>query len=280
MALAPEKNREGARAAPAGTARRVARVEPGNPRDLEIADLSQEVERLREQLRVEHADHEHLLAVVSHELRTPITVVGGYLRLLLSEDAGPLTEEQQRFLAQAQRACEKLGAFVKRLLEAARAPLCVGALELRNASLGPVFAEVADAYREAVAARGLVLEEEIHSAHRARFDRDAIERVLANLIDNAIRFADRRISVSTRQLSRDGRAFVEVTVADDGPGVRPADQERIFAPYVQGRDGAAEGLGLGLALCLRLIEAHGGEISLVPSSQGGSRFAFTLPSEG
>lgn len=279
MALAPEKNDEDSGATPAGAARRVARVAPGDSRDLEIARLSQEIARLCEQLRVERADHEHLLAVVSHELRTPITVVGGYLRLLLAEDAGPLAEEQRRFLAQAQRACEKLGSFVKRLLEAARAPLCVGALELRSSSLGPVFSEVADAYREALTARGLVLEQDIEAAHRARFDRDAIERVLANLVDNAIRFADRRISVSTRRTSMGGREFVEVAVTDDGPGVRPADRVRIFAPYVQGRDGGADGLGLGLALCMRLVEAHAGQISLVPNPEGGSRFAFTLPSE-
>jgi len=278
MALAPEIDEE---EAPAGAdaKRRAALVDSANPADHEVARLSHEVQGLREQLRTERADHEHLLAVVSHELRTPITVVGGYLRLLLAADAGPLSEEQRRFLMQAQRACEKLGGFIKRLLESARAPLCAGALEVRTSALGPVFSEVADAYHEAMAARGLSLEQDIDPSHRACFDYDAIERVLANLIDNAIRFADRRIAVSTRRISDNGRAFVEVTVADDGPGIRGADHARIFAPYVRGDNGGFDGLGLGLALCQRLIEAHEGRIALVASSGGGSQFTFTLPSE-
>jgi len=246
----------------------------------EVGRLSRDLERPREQIRTERADHEHLLAVVSHELRTPITVVGGFLRLLLAEGAGPLGEEQRCFLMRAQRACEKLGAFTKRLLEGARVPLCAGALDLRPATLGPVFTEVAAAYREALTARELSLVDDIDPSHVARFDSDTIERVLSNLIDNAIRFADQRIVVTTRRLCDNGRAFVEVSVVDDGPGVREADCRHIFAPYVRGEDAGSEGLGLGLALCQRLVEAHEGQIGLAASPGGGSRFSFTLPSEG
>ena len=246
----------------------------------EVHRLMRQVESLREQLQAKRSDHAHMLAVVSHELRTPITVVGGYVRLLLTEEPGPLGDKQRRFLVQAQRACEKLGAFVERVLEAAGAPLYAGALEVCSSPLGPVFAETVGLYREALAARELCLEDDIDPAHVARFDRDAIERVLANLIENAVRFADRRIVVTTRRLRYEGRAFIEVTVADDGPGGREADRERIFAPYVRGEDAGPEGLGLGLALCKGLIGAHRGRIGITANRGGGSRFSFTLPAEG
>ena len=279
MALAPETDEEEAPAQMAAN-RRPVPADTASSADREVEHLCLEVERLREQLRSERADHEHRLAVVSHELRTPTTVVGGYLRLLLAKDAGPLSDEQERFLNQAQRSCDKLAALIKRLLESApHAPLCFGALEIRSFSLEPVFSDVADAFREPLSANGLSLEQDIDPAHRARFDYDAIERVLANLVDNAIRFAHRRIEVSTRRISESGREFVQVMVTDDGPGIRGADSERIFAPFVRGEGPGSDGLGLGLALCQRLVEAHEGRIALVPSPTGGSRFVFTLPTE-
>jgi signal transduction histidine kinase len=71
--------------------------------------------------------------------------------------------------------------------------------------------------------------------------------------------------------------MLEVSVCDDGPGVPPADRRRVFAPYVQAAGAAGGGLGLGLAICRRLVEAHGGSIAVSDAALGGARFAFTLP---
>ncbi len=78
-----------------------------------------------------------------------------------------------------------------------------------------------------------------------------------------------------------GREFVELSVSDEGPGVAPEDRQRIFEPYVQaGDESHAGGLGLGLAICKRLVEAHGGTIGVRERPGGGSCFAFTLPGAG
>lgn len=259
--------------------RSVSGEDDGHQASCEVQRLVRQVESLRERLRNERAEQAHMFAVVSHELRTPITVLGGYVRLLLREEAGPLAEEQRRFLEQAERACEKLVAFVERMLVATGARACGGSLEVRSSPLGPVFAEIADSYREVLSARDLYLEDAIDPSHVARFDHDAVERVLANLIDNATRFAERRITVATCRLRCQGRRFIEVTVADDGPGICAADRERIFAPYVRGEGARPEGLGLGLALCRGFVEAHGGRIGVADNHGGGSRFSFTLPAE-
>ena len=88
----------------------------------ELRAANREIEGLRASLRAERAGRNELVQVLSHELRTPITFVSGYLRLLLSEDVGPLTADQRRFLEESARGCERLSGFVERLLEAAPSP--------------------------------------------------------------------------------------------------------------------------------------------------------------
>jgi signal transduction histidine kinase len=106
--------------------------------------------------------------------------------------------------------------------------------------------------------------------------------VLTNLLGNAVRYARRggTLEVCTRALppGADGRPMLEVSIADDGPGVALADRVRIFEPYVQvDGEGHSGGLGLGLAICKRLIEAHGGTIGVRERPGGGACFHFTLP---
>jgi signal transduction histidine kinase len=87
-----------------------------------------------------------------------------------------------------------------------------------------------------------------------------------------------RISSRAIEAEATGRHLVEVAVSDDGPGIAAQDRERIFEPYVRAGDGSkAGGLGLGLAICKRIVEAHGTTILMTDSPGGGSRFSFTLP---
>ena len=100
------------------------------------------------------------------------------------------------------------------------------------------------------------------------------------MLGNAIKYAKSggSVLIETRLLRGGDLCFVEISVTDDGPGVACADRDRIFEPYVRGpRRREASGLGLGLAICKRIVEAHGGSISVTDPSGGGSRFAFTLP---
>ena len=242
--------------------------------------LHREVEALRDRLESERAEREDLLAVVSHELRTPITVIGGYLRLLMSEEAGRLDPEQRRYLEECQRSVARLDAFVERVVEGSRPGLQGEVLEVACAPLAPVIEEVAGSLEPLLEERRTSLALSLHPGLEARFDRSAVERVLLNLLGNAIRYAGDAggIEVTTSVVERSLRSFVEVAVSDQGPGVAPADRERIFEPYVQAAPaGLRRGLGLGLAICRRLVEAHGGAIDVEDAPAGGSRFFFTLP---
>jgi signal transduction histidine kinase len=114
----------------------------------------------------------------------------------------------------------------------------------------------------------------------AHFDPARIEQVVTNLLSNAIRYSKpgTSVSVTTRSIAAANHRFVELAVVDTGPGVATEDQTRIFEPYVRAADDhASGGLGLGLAICKRIVDAHGGTIAVCDEPGWGSRFSFTLP---
>jgi len=253
-------------------------------RDLHGAN--RELADLRDRLRRENNEREELLTVVSHELRTPVTIISGYNRLLLAEKVGPLNDEQRGFLSESSKACRRLDLFIGNLLEASRQDAGSEILEITHASVAGVVDEVVGLLRPLLDDAKLAIRVDIaEDADRARFDRTRLEQILINLIGNAVKFSPPggAIEISTRAISQASeqgaeRTFVEFRVSDQGPGVAPAHRQRIFEPYVQvGEQRGAGGLGLGLAICRRLVAAHGGAICVEARPTGGSCFVFTIP---
>jgi len=259
--------------------------------EAEVHRLSRHLLRANRELEEVHAriernagEREELLTVVSHELRTPITVIAGFNKLLLSEKVGSLTKEQEHFLSESAKSCRRLSAFVGNLIEAAREVAGERPLELVETSLSATIEGVVGFLKPLLGERRQTLELDLDpAAARARFDPMRVEQVLTNLVGNALKHgrAGGLIRVSSRAIeavAAADRRFVEVVVSDDGPGIAAQDRERIFEPYVRAGDGSrAGGLGLGLAICKRIVEAHGGTILLTDAPGGGSRFSFTLP---
>jgi signal transduction histidine kinase len=252
----------------------------------ELHGANRELVGLRERVRRESDEREELLSVVSHELRTPVTIINGYNRLLLSEQVGSVTDEQRRFLAESSKACQRLDAFIGNLLEAGRLAFDGEVLEISHSELAPVIEAVVELLGPLVDGAGLRVKVEVAAdADRARFDRMRLNQILTNLVANAIKFspAGGTIRITTRLLPRDpsdaaSRESVELAVYDEGPGVALPDRDRIFEPYTQvGEQSRAGGLGLGLAICKRLVEAHGGSIGVRARRERGSAFVFTLP---
>jgi signal transduction histidine kinase len=102
---------------------------------------------------------------------------------------------------------------------------------------------------------------------------------LQNLISNALKFADRGTPEITIAANREGNAWV-ISVRDNGPGIPTEHQERIFAAFERAPKRRSLGYGLGLAICQRLVERHGGRIGLESNQRTGTRFWFTLPDRG
>ncbi len=254
---------------------------PG-PVEAELARVRREMEDLRLHLIRESQQRDELLTIVSHELRTPITVIDGFNKLLLSEQAGPLTDEQRSYLEESRRSCQRLTLFVANLLEKERLRMGESAPHRVTSSLRELLDGVVAFLEPLVAESGQKLDVQLDpDAETACFDPMSIEQVLVNLIGNAFKYGRPGGTLRVRSQRLGGEpALVEVAVMDEGPGVPEEERERIFEPYVRRPEHQGSGgLGLGLAICRRIVAAHGGSIGVGEAPGGGSRFAFTLPTE-
>jgi signal transduction histidine kinase len=246
-----------------------------------LEQSNREVTRLREELKRQQAEHEDLLAALGHELKTPLTVIGGYSRLLLSPEVGPLNTAQKHYLSESRKSCKRLDEFVESLLEVSPMAMVEGDLALEPRCLETAISQSYRALVPLFKEKSLTCQMKVDpSAQRAVFDGIRVGQVLNNLLGNAIRFSKvgGRIEVGTRLGDRRKDEFVEVFVADNGAGIESGERDRIFEPYARAGDQSADsGLGLGLAICKSIVDAHGGSIRVEDEPGGGSRFAFTLP---
>jgi signal transduction histidine kinase len=225
------------------------------------------------------------LAMAEHEIRTAITVVTGYARLLLDERVGPIEPTQRDFLEEVQRAAARVEALLDRLLDLGPEGEATDISGVRK----PV--SLPDIVRKATTAlRPLAEERQVRLVLRLHPDADAlhadplgIEQVVTNLLTNAFKFTPRGSAVCVEtglEEAREGE-LVWIAVRDEGPGVDPDEVTRVFQPFFCGRaamGSESPGVGLGLAVCRTIVEAHGGSIEAVPSS-GGGLFRVTLPVE-
>lgn len=226
-------------------------------------------------------DRSELIALLSHELRTPLTVISGYGNLLLSERAGKLSDEQRRYLEESRNSCQRLNNFVLDLLDASHDPSHAISLNLVDLPVVPAIRAVVEFFLPLLEEKNLVVEIDAPSELcPGRFDPLRIEQVLTNLLGNAVKYtkAGSEISVSVREVERQKRQMIEVAMIDNGPGIAVVDSKRIFEPFVRTTgDRHAPGVGLGLSICRRILEAHGGEIWVDAAAGRGSRFAFVIP---
>ncbi len=217
-----------------------------------------------------------LLAALSHDLRTPLTVLGGLAESLLLTH--PQLAPAQREIADAVREeARRMSTLVGNLLDMAR-------IESGEVRLRLEWQSLEEAVGAALhAARGILAGHRVELSippdlPLVRFDALLIERVLANLLENASKYTPPGSTVRITAASHPGR--VVVTVADDGPGLPPGREEAVFQKFTRGeRESATPGVGLGLAICRAIIEAHRGSIVGENLRQGGAAFTFTLPLE-
>jgi signal transduction histidine kinase len=247
----------------------------------ELHEARLEMAALRERVRSVADERDELFNLVAHELRTPVTVISGYNKLLLGEDRGALNDEQRNFLIESNKSCKRVDAFIQDLLEATHGGTVEQSLSKGCHSLSGLISGVSSFMRPLLDEKQIRVDLMLGGgAELAHFDPLRIEQVLTNLVGNAIKYSKPQgvIRLESRRLEGAEPGFVEVVVADQGPGIAPADRERVFAPYVRAPGAyVGGGLGLGLAICRRIVDAHGGSISVCEQPGGGSRFSFTLP---
>jgi signal transduction histidine kinase len=216
-----------------------------------------------------------LVATVAHELRTPLTSLRMAVHLLAEHVVGPLTDKQSELVFAAREECDRLQSIVDELLDLSR--IEADRIELRLASQDPegLARDAIDAHRAAAAEHKVQLRSEVLPDTPAIVvDRERLQLVFANLINNAIRYGPAGGTVTIRAVPRDG--WLRFEVVDEGPGVPPEYQKTIFDKYVRMPGAGAGGAGLGLFISREIVRAHGGEIGVDSEPGQGSTFWFTV----
>ena len=215
-----------------------------------------------------------LLAALSHDLRTPLTSLVG-LSESLATSRPPLSQPQQDLARSLHEESLRMSALVANLLDMAR----IESGELKfNLQWQPLEEVVGSALRYSAnqLKQHKVGTQLPHDLPLLRFDAVLIERVLCNLLENAAKYTPQGSSIVIHAVQRGD--CVRVMVYDDGPGLPRGREEAIFEKFTRGeRESAKPGVGLGLAICRAIVQAHGGTIGAGQSPLGGAAFVFTLP---
>ena len=218
---------------------------------------------------------------VSHELRTPLTAIKGSVDNMLDGLTGDLNEKQSRYLVRIKSNTDRLARLINDLLDLSKIEAGIK-LKPTNLDLATIAREVIESLRPLAAEKLITITiESPESALDAWADPDRIAEILMNLLGNAIKFTPNDGTVSL-SLQRNGTEWVEVSVADTGPGIPSEEANRIFDKFyqvTQAKNQKAVGTGLGLTITKALVEMHGGRIWLESEVGKGSIFSFTLPAE-
>jgi signal transduction histidine kinase len=249
----------------------------------EVGEVAAAFDVMADRLQAMLRSEKELLANVSHELRTPLARIRVALEMAAEGDL----ERARRYLGEIGADLDELSRLVDDVLTAARLDLAAdrgaaASLPLRAVRLDPgeLLAQADKRFRSANPARQLALDA-APALPAVDGDPARLRRVVDNLLDNARKYSDpgQPIAVATR--ARDG--LVEVEVRDRGIGMTPEDVARVFTPFFRSDRSRARdsgGVGLGLALARRIVEAHGGKIAAESAPGAGTAVRFTLPAAG
>ncbi len=241
----------------------------------EVAHREAELAQAREIDRLKS----NFVSSISHDLRTPLTSIKGYAEFLEDGIGGELSDEQREFVAQIERGARRLENLVDDLLDFARFDAGTFTLRCEPTDLGSMLSEVAQSMQPQCEENRLQLKVSLPPEPLVgSFDQKRIERVLANLVSNAVKFtpAGGSICLEAERVGQELRC----AVIDSGPGIEPDDQPRLFQRFSQLATGLHKGgTGLGLSISKSIIEAHGGQIGVSSRPGEGATFWFTLPAE-
>jgi len=239
--------------------------------------MAESVERSWNESEAREQSHRTLVASMSHDLRTPLASLRAMVEAL-GDDVVDDPATRRRYMRLMQRQTEDLGALIDDLFQYSR--LEAGDLDLvrEPVDVGDLVSDTVGQFSAAAAARCVVLDAEVPGPLVASVGAREVQRVLGNLVDNALRHTPDGGAVAIRACRDDGTIHVEVK--DTGPGFADADIGRVFDPFHRGdpsRSRATGGAGLGLAIARRLVEAHGGTVWAANAESGGAEVGFSLP---
>lgn len=254
--------------------RRAAEVQEANRR---LEATNRELIKAKDEAERGSKFKDQFLSTMSHELRTPLNAVLGFSDLLADDRYGPLNERQKRYVGHIHTGGRHLLSLINDILDLSK--IEAGRMELAVESLAvdAVFGEVLSVMRPLGDKKSHTLTNRAQTGLTVRADATRLRQVLMNLLGNAIKFTPDGGFIELKAFAV--RGDVRIEVRDSGPGIVPEEQKRIFEAFYRLRESGSrtEGTGLGLAITHRLVELHGGELSLDSEVGHGSCFFFMLP---
>lgn len=244
-----------------------------------VASRTEDLLRKTQELEEANQTKSRFLASMSHELRTPLNAIIGFSELMLDAIPGEINDEQRECLSDIWDSGRHLLNLVSDILDLSK--IEAGAMQLKLESL-----DLAEVINDAVRSVRPILEDNKHRLHitvdkglpRVSADEQRLRQVLLNLLSNAIKFTPPGGELAIGVSENDGGC--QISVADNGIGIREEDQVKIFDVYTRGdtlAGRAIEGAGLGLAVTRQLVEIAGGKMWLESEYGKGSKFSFTIP---
>jgi PAS domain S-box-containing protein len=220
---------------------------------------------------------QEVTAMITHDLRTPLTTVNHICEFLENGKHGQLDEKGNEYLTSARRNLNRMLALVNDLLDIEKIQSGMMTADLSNVSIEECFAAAEQTLGSAAEQAGVQLNFKTTDVI-AIADEEKLDRVLFNLVSNAIKFSPRNSSISISAGTQ--KSVVQIDIRDQGSGIAADQLELIFERFQQGTsptDNKEEGSGLGLAICKALVQLQGGRIWATSKPGSGSTFSFTLP---
>ena len=264
----------GADGKPTGYLGTMADITARHDADARVRAAQAELEERAAELERSNRDLEQFAYVASHDLSEPLLVIRGFIEMLAESLDEQLGDEARRYIASALSGVERLQALIDDLLDYSR----VG-----RAALIKLECDAGQLAREAselVSVNGASGAERVTVGELPRVvvEPQMIRRLFRNLMSNAIKFSPPGESVTVTAAEDDGDW--RFSVADHGPGIPPEQGERVFEMFQRLHGREVPGTGIGLAICKRIVERHGGRIWHEPNPGGGTVFSFTIPRAG
>ncbi|TMR08297.1 HAMP domain-containing histidine kinase [Nonomuraea turkmeniaca] len=248
------------------------RIELKGPRD-ELKDLADTIDTMLDRLEQAFRAQRQLIDDASHELRSPLTIIRANVDAVLADPAAS-EEERVRAVAIVDRATTRMTRLVEDLLASARRQ--GGAFADADLDLSRVAGEACEEHVAPAAARDLTITRDLGRGLDMIGDSDALRRSVANLLSNAVRLSPPGGTIRVATGRSEG--WLWVAVRDDGPGLREADQERVFDRFWRGETSRRDRhTGLGLAIVRQIVESHGGRVAVFSRLGEGATFVLWLP---
>jgi signal transduction histidine kinase len=234
--------------------------------------IEQNIEELKgvDQLRRE------LISNVSHDLRTPVASIQGYAETLILKKDSVSKEEQNKYLNIIYKSCGRLKKLVEELFELSKLQTNQISPQSEPFSISELVHDIANKYRILSQKKGVSVNTVIDkNIPLVKADISMIDRVLQNLIDNAIKFCNEGDTINI-EIDLKKENWVEVRVADSGQGIKQEDLPNVFQRYYKGQDDK-QSTGLGLAIVKKIIDLHNSQIKVFSQYGKGTTFTFDLP---